>query len=82
MIEATNLTKNYGEKRAVSDISFEVRPGIVTIFREGGALTFPQPTDADDVAYAVESAVLDEAYIVRAQRRLDALEQRLEALES
>ena len=50
--------------------------------REGGTLTFPQPTDADDVAYAVESAVLDEAYMVRAQRRLDALEQRLEALES
>jgi hypothetical protein len=48
----------------------------------GGTLTFEQPTDADDVAYAVETAVLDEAYIVRAQRRLDALEQRLAALES
>jgi hypothetical protein len=48
----------------------------------GGTLTFQQPTDADDVAYAVETAVLDEAYIVRAQRRLDALEQRLAALES
>jgi ABC-2 type transport system ATP-binding protein len=32
MIEATNLTKAYGEKRAVTDISFEVRPGIVTGF--------------------------------------------------
>jgi ABC-2 type transport system ATP-binding protein len=32
MIEATNLTKTYGEKRAVSDISFAVRPGIVTGF--------------------------------------------------
>jgi hypothetical protein len=50
--------------------------------RAGGTLTFQQPTDADDVAYAVETAVLDEAYIVRAQRRLDALEQRLAALES
>jgi hypothetical protein len=48
----------------------------------GGTLTFPQPTDADDAAYAVETAVLDEAYIVRAQRRVDALEQRLEALDS
>jgi hypothetical protein len=48
----------------------------------GGTLTFQQPTDADEVAYAVETAVLDEAYIVRAQRRLDALEQRLAALES
>jgi ABC-2 type transport system ATP-binding protein len=32
MIEATNLTKTYGEKRAVNDISFAVRPGIVTGF--------------------------------------------------
>jgi ABC-2 type transport system ATP-binding protein len=32
MIEATNLSKDYGEKRAVTDISFEVRPGIVTGF--------------------------------------------------
>jgi ABC-2 type transport system ATP-binding protein len=32
MIEATNLTKVYAEKRAVADISFEVRPGIVTGF--------------------------------------------------
>jgi ABC-2 type transport system ATP-binding protein len=32
MIEATKLTKDYGEKRAVNDISFTVRPGIVTGF--------------------------------------------------
>jgi ABC-2 type transport system ATP-binding protein len=32
MIEATNLTKDYGEKRAVNDVSFEIRPGIVTGF--------------------------------------------------
>ncbi len=48
---------------------------------EGGKLTFPAPTDGDDVAYAVESAVLDEAYLVRAQRRADAIEQRLHSLE-
>jgi hypothetical protein len=52
------------------------------MLRDGGSLTFPQPSDADDAAYAVEAAVLDEAYQVRAQRRLDALEQRLESLES
>ena len=50
--------------------------------RAGGRLAFPAPTDAEDVAYAVETAVLDEAYVVRAQRRLDALEQRLESLEA
>jgi ABC-2 type transport system ATP-binding protein len=32
MIEATQLTKDYGEKRAVNEVSFAVRPGIVTGF--------------------------------------------------
>ncbi|WP_067500446.1 ABC transporter ATP-binding protein [Actinoplanes sp. TFC3] len=32
MIEARNLTKRYGEKFAVKDLSFTVRPGIVTGF--------------------------------------------------
>jgi hypothetical protein len=49
--------------------------------RDGGTLTFPSPTDADDAAYAVEASVLDEAYLVRAQRHVDALEQRLLSLE-
>jgi ABC-2 type transport system ATP-binding protein len=32
VIEARNLTKDYGEKRAVDDLTFDVRPGIVTGF--------------------------------------------------
>ena len=32
MIEARNLTKNYGSKRAVDGLSFTVQPGIVTGF--------------------------------------------------
>ena len=32
MIEAHGLTKDYGEKRAVDDLSFTVQPGIVTGF--------------------------------------------------
>ncbi len=32
MIEAHNLSKNYGDKTAVSDLTFTVRPGIVTGF--------------------------------------------------
>ena len=32
MIEATGLTKRYGEKVAVDDLSFSVKPGIVTGF--------------------------------------------------
>jgi hypothetical protein len=50
--------------------------------RGGRRPTFEQPSAADEVAYAVEAAVLDEAYVVRAQRDLDALEERLESLES
>src|SRR5436309_491235 len=32
MIDARGLTKNYGDKRAVDDLSFMVKPGIVTGF--------------------------------------------------
>src|SRR5213595_1340196 len=32
VIEARNLTKDYGDKRAVDDLSFTVRPGVVTGF--------------------------------------------------
>jgi hypothetical protein len=49
--------------------------------RDGGQLDFGLSPDVDDVAYAVEASVLDEAYLVRAQRRVDALEQRLHSLE-
>ncbi len=32
MIEAHGLTKDYGDKRAVDDLSFTVEPGVVTGF--------------------------------------------------
>ncbi len=32
VIEVTELTKRYGEHTAVDDLSFDVRPGIVTGF--------------------------------------------------
>src|SRR4029079_3488705 len=32
VIEARNLTKDYGSKRAVDDLSFNVEPGVVTGF--------------------------------------------------
>src|ERR1700712_3546842 len=38
MIEARNLTKRYGDKLAVDDLSFDVRPGVVTgLLRPNGA---------------------------------------------
>jgi hypothetical protein len=44
-------------------------------------LTFPKPTVVDDAAYAVDVAALGEADVVRLQRRLDELEQRLMSVE-
>jgi len=44
-------------------------------------LTFEAPTVADDATYAVEAAALSEADVVRVERRIDALEQRLRTLE-
>jgi ABC-2 type transport system ATP-binding protein len=32
VIEARNLSKDYGDKRAVDDLTFTVRPGVVTGF--------------------------------------------------
>jgi hypothetical protein len=44
-------------------------------------LSFAPPTIAEDAEYAAEAAALGEAYVVRIQRRLDALEERLRSLE-
>jgi hypothetical protein len=48
---------------------------------EAEPLSFPIPTLVEDAEYAVESAVLGEADVVRLQRRLDTLERRLLTLE-
>jgi hypothetical protein len=48
----------------------------------GEPLAFPIPDVVDDAAYAVDAATLGEADVVRLQRRVDQLEQRLAGLES
>ncbi len=48
---------------------------------EATPLSFPVPSLVEDAEYAVESAVLGEADVVRLQRRLDTLERRLLTLE-
>ncbi|TMK73240.1 MAG: glycosyltransferase family 2 protein [Actinobacteria bacterium] len=45
-------------------------------------LTFSRPTVVDEAAYAVDVAALGEADVVRLQRRLDTLEQRLSQVEA
>jgi hypothetical protein len=49
--------------------------------RDGKTLSFPRPTVVDEAAYAVDVAALGEADVVRLQRRLDTLEQRLLSVE-
>jgi hypothetical protein len=44
-------------------------------------LSFATPTLVDEATYAVEAATLGEADVVRLQRRLDTLEERLAAIE-
>jgi hypothetical protein len=44
-------------------------------------LTFPRPNVVEEAAYAVDVATLGEADLVRLQRRLDALEQRMQSVE-
>jgi hypothetical protein len=71
-------------QRGLDDGSLETDTRLRDALRtlsEGGELRFPPPTDADDAVYAGEASVLDEAYLVRAQRHVDALEQRLLSLE-
>ena len=48
---------------------------------EGKRVVFPRPTVVDEAAYAVDVAALGEADLVRLQRRLDTLEQRLLTIE-
>ena len=47
----------------------------------GETLTFPRPSVVDDAAYAVDVAALGEADVVRLQRQVDTLEQRLRTVE-
>jgi hypothetical protein len=49
--------------------------------RDGRQFAFPRPTVVDEAAYAVDVAALGEADVVRLQRRLDTLEQRLLTIE-
>ena len=46
-----------------------------------GPLSFSTPTLVDEATYAVEAATLGEADVVRLQRRLDTLDERLAAIE-
>jgi Glycosyl transferase family 2 len=61
-------------------VDTRLRDALRTI-ASGGTPTFAPPSLADDAVYASEAAALDEADMIRVERRLDQLEQRLSVLE-
>jgi hypothetical protein len=78
MVDDTALERGLEEGSLVVDT--RLRDALRTL-REGKAMTFPRPTVVDEAAYAVDVAALGEADVVRLQRRLDTLEQRLLTIE-
>jgi hypothetical protein len=62
-------------------VDTRLRDALQQVARGQAPLTFPTPTLVDEATYAVEAAVLGEADVVRLQRRLDTLEQRLATVE-
>ena len=61
-------------------VDTRLRDALRTI-ASGGRPAFAPPSLADDAVYASEAAALDEADMIRVERRLDQLEQRLSVLE-
>jgi hypothetical protein len=78
VIDDAALERGLGDGTLVLDT--RLRDGLRALER-GEPLTFARPTVVDDASYAVDVAALGEADVVRLQRRLDALEQRLVGLE-
>jgi Glycosyl transferase family 2 len=78
LVEDDALERGLEEGSLVIDT--RLRDALRTL-AEGKPLAFPRPTVVDDAAYAVDVAALGEADVVRLQRRLDTLEQRLLTIE-
>jgi hypothetical protein len=72
------VEQGVAEGRLVIDT--RLRDALATV-RDGKPLRFETPSLVDEATYAVEAATLGEADVVRLQRRLDTLEERLAAIE-
>jgi len=78
VVDDTALARGLEEGTLVTDT--RLRDALRTL-KAGESLVFPRPTVVDEAAYAVDVAALGEADVVRLQRRLDTLEQRLSRFE-
>ena len=74
------VERGLGDRRLVVDSRLR---DALRLIEDGDAasLEFPTPTLVDEATYAVEAATLGEADVVRLQRRLDTLEERLATIE-
>jgi Glycosyl transferase family 2 len=78
VVDDSALERGLAEGSLVTDT--RLRDALRTL-DAGEELVFPRPTVVDEAAYAVDVAALGEADVVRLQRRLDTLEQRLLTIE-
>ena len=81
LVEDTRVRDALRVLAGVGEVSADMSKRRFAVVSDASALTFARPTVVDDAAYAVDLAVYAEAELVRAQRRLDDLEQRVAALE-
>jgi hypothetical protein len=79
VVSDEEVERGVAEGRLVVDT--RLRDALQQVAAGQTPLTFPTPRLVDEATYAVEAAVLGEADVVRLQRRLDTLEQRLATLE-
>lgn len=81
LVEDTRLRDALRTLAGTEEVAADASGRHFTLPPDPSPLAFPRPSVVDDVAYAVDAAVYAEAELVRAQRHLDDLEQRVAALE-
>lgn len=79
VVDDSEVARGVDSGRLVVDT--RLRDALGQLASGGAPLEFPTPTLVDEASYAVEAAVLGEADVVRLQRRLDTLEERLSSIE-
>ena len=80
IVEDAEVERGLDDGRLVVDIRLRDALRLIQAGDASG-LEFPTPTLVDEATYAVEAATLGEADVVRLQRRLDTLEERLATIE-
>ena len=80
IVDDAEVERGLGDGRLVVDSRLRDALRLIEA-GDAASLEFPTPTLVDEATYAVEAATLGEADVVRLQRRLDTLEERLATIE-